>query len=100
MKPEAVIRVRFLTTEEGGRKSPIEGDKYGCPIMVNEHGFDCRFILDGGARFELGESYEISVKFLNPDLALKELREGIEISLWEGKTIARGEVVKTFGVSS
>ncbi|WP_303907142.1 hypothetical protein [Thiohalomonas denitrificans] len=94
MKTEAVIRVRFLTPEEGGRKTPIEGERYGCPLMLNGQGFDCRFVLDGYACFELGKSYEIPVKFLNPVLALKELREGTEISLWEGKIIARGVVIK------
>lgn len=94
MKPEAIIRIRFLTAEEGGRKTAIEGSRYGCPIIVNQQGYDCRFLLDGEGRFDLGETYEIPVKFLNPGLALKELKEGTEISLWEGKTIARGEVIK------
>jgi hypothetical protein len=96
MSPEALIRVYFLTPEEGGRKSHIEGNKYGCPIMYREHGYDCRFVLDDRARFELGKTYDIPVKFLNPKLALRDLSVGIEISLWEGKTIARGRIIEIF----
>lgn len=92
MKPEALIHVYFLTPEEGGRKSDIEGDKYGCPIMHGGQGHDCRFVLDGRTRFELGKTYNILVKFLNPKLALQDLAPGMKISLWEGKTIARGEI--------
>ena len=100
MKPEAVIRVRFLSTEDGGRESPIVGDKYGCPLMVNEEGFDCRFVLNKHSHFELGEVYEIPVKFLNPELALEALQEGAKITLWEGKVIARGMVIKILDASA
>lgn len=97
MQPDAVIEVTFLSCEEGGRTSPIEGDQYGCPLMVNGHGFDCRFVLSEASRFELGKTYPIRVKFLFPELALAELREGDAIRLWEGKTIARGKVLKLLG---
>lgn len=97
MQPDAVIEMTFLTTEEGGRKSPIEGDRYGCPIMVDGHGFDCRFVLGEASRLELGRTYQIGVKFLSPDLAMAELKEGDAISLSEGKTIATGKVLKLRG---
>ena len=67
MKQEAIIHIRFLTSAEGGRTSPISGEKYGCPIMVDGAGFDCRFVLNETTCFELGGSYEIPVNFLNPD---------------------------------
>ncbi len=95
MNKEAIIFVRFLTTEEGGRQTSIKGDRYGCPLMINgEQGFDCRFVLDGTTVFELGKEYEIPVKFLNPKNALKSLHEGDEIYLWEGKKIGLGVVKK------
>jgi hypothetical protein len=95
MKKEAIIFVRFLTTEEGGRQSSIEGDRYGCPLMIDDtQGFDCRFILEGVSVFELGKEYEIAVKFLNPENALSHLSEGDEISLWEGNKIGVGTVKK------
>ncbi|MCP3995479.1 MAG: hypothetical protein GY722_10495 [bacterium] len=99
MTPDALIEVRFLTTGEGGRSSPIEGDTYGCPLIVNGRGFDCRFVLKGSTRFDLGEIYRIEVKFLCADYALRELEEETEISLWEGRIIAKGRIVKLFAAS-
>lgn len=42
----------------------------------------------------LGETYQIPIKFLNPEAALLHLKQGSEIELWEGKTIAKGEIIK------
>ena len=89
MKPDALIRIRFLT-------SAIDADRYGCPLMVNHQGFDCRFVLEAPTRFDLGGSYDIPVKFLRPELALAEINEGVTISLWEGKTIGTGQLLKIF----
>lgn len=97
MKKEATIFVRFLTTEEGGRQTSIESDRYGCPLMIDDNqGFDCRFVLEEVTLFELGKEYEIEVKFLSPEKALGSLQEGDEIYLWEGKRIGVGIVKKNF----
>ena len=93
MNPDATIRIRLLTTKEGGRREAIEGPRYGCPLMVNERGFDCRLVLQDSDLLELGNSYEVGVKFLNRESAVSELEVGKQVSLWEGKTIAVGEVV-------
>lgn len=75
MKPDIVIRVKFYTTEEGGRKNPIEGDFYGCPMFINGHGFDCRLILNG-MRLEFGVFYDVPVRFLVSRQALLEVLLG------------------------
>ena len=94
MIPEAIIRVRFLTREEGGRPTSITNDRYGCPIMVDGRGFDCRFVLPDVSHFELGKTYEIPVKFLDPDNALRVLKKATPIRLWEGKTVAVGTLIE------
>lgn len=100
MKKEAIIFVRFLTAEQGGRKSPIESDRYSCTLMIDDNqGFDCRFVLNSFTIFELGKEYEISVKFLNPESAFSHLSEGDEIFLWEGKNIGKGVIKKIFSDS-
>lgn len=93
MKIDAWLDLRFLTTEEGGRRTPIHSEKFGCPVMISDReGFDCRFVLDGLTNYKLGESYRVPVKFLNPEIALEKLKDGYKIFLWEGKVIAEGVV--------
>ncbi len=48
----------------------------------------------GDNEIELGKYYEISVKFLNIDLALPSLSIGKKITLLEGKEIADGEMLR------
>jgi hypothetical protein len=93
MKPDAIINVRFLTTEEGGRNTAVEGQFYACPLFIDNEGFDCRLLLDG-RRLELGLACEVAVKFLYRELALPKLAIGKEVLLWEGRTVATGQVVK------
>lgn len=95
MKPDAIIKVRFKTTTEGGRQGPIViGERlYGCPFFVDGEWFDCRLLINAKT-LVLGETYELPIKFLNPDMALPKLSPGKSVKLWEGKDIAIGEVVR------
>jgi hypothetical protein len=94
MKPDVVIEVRFKTTVEGGRQGDVQGaEYYACPLFVEGEGFDCRLLL-GGCSLQLGQIYELPVKFLNPDFVLPKLSPGKPIKLWEGKDIATGKVVR------
>lgn len=93
MIPDAVINVRFLTTTEGGRNTAIDGKFYACPLFVDNEGFDCRLILEG-RRLELGSTYVVPIKFLYRELVLPKLKVGKEVLLWEGRNVAKGQVVK------
>jgi len=51
MEVDAIIEVRFITTAEGGRQTPVTSgvvDFYACPFVVNGEAFDCRVLLRGG----------------------------------------------------
>lgn len=91
MQADAIIEVRFKTTVEGGRSTNISGKFYSCPLFVEGEGFDCRIML-GNKIIQLGETYELPVRFLFRDLAMPRLSIGSSISLWEGKEIATGIV--------
>ena len=91
---EAIIRVRLLTEEEGGRKGDIEEQKYSCPLFSNGKAYDCRFVKSVAFKYQLGKVYEIPVKFLRPDLVMEKLYIVAKISLWEGETIGEGERLK------
>jgi hypothetical protein len=72
--PDAIIEVRFRTTDEGGRKTPVDGDFYSCPLFVDGEGFDCRIFL-GNQRAELGQWYQFPVKFLRRDFVISGARQ-------------------------
>jgi hypothetical protein len=93
MKPDITITVRFKTTAEGGRAGPVRGERFGCPMFISGEAFDCRLVTKGRI-LELGETYELPVTFLNANLALQRLALGQDITLWEGKEIATGKVVR------
>jgi len=95
MRSDAIIKVRFKTTAEGGRQGAIiiVEHHYGCPLFVDGEAFDCRLLILGQT-LQLGETYELPIKFLNPQLVLPKLSPAKSISLWEGKEIAVGEVVR------
>ena len=84
MKAEAIIKIRFLNPDEGGRKNAIESGKFSCPLIIDEKAFDCRFEIEPGSRILLGETIEIPVQFRDPDSALKLLFVGKTITLWDG----------------
>ena len=67
MEPDVIIKVRFATPQEGGHQTAVRPsivDHYGCPFVVGGEAFDCRLLLQG-RRLELGETYEVPVKFRN-----------------------------------
>jgi hypothetical protein len=98
MKPEAIIKVRFKTTAEGGRQGPItltEKWSFNCPMFIDGEYWDCRLLGQGPDQIlQLGETYQLPVMFLHPDLVLPKLSSGKPVKLWEGKDIATGEVVR------
>jgi len=94
MEPDAIVRVRFKTPQENGRRSAIVGGTYyGCAFFVDGEYFDCRLLL-AGRQLDLGGTYEVPVAFLRPDLVLEKLSAGKTFVLWEGTDIAAGELVR------
>jgi len=98
MKPDAIIEIRLKTTDEGGREKPISilDQPFGCPLFVAGEAFDCRFLIEN-QRLELGSTYEIPIKFLCPKSAIQRLSVGTPFTLWEGKDIATGKVIRLGG---
>jgi hypothetical protein len=88
----ATIRVRFLTSGEGGRQTDVTGDVYACPMFIDGEAFDCRIYLNGKT-LTLGETYDVPVKFLNRELVLPRLATHKRVKLWEGKCVADAEVI-------
>lgn len=90
---DAVIRVRFLTSAEGGRQTDVTGEDYSCPMFIDDKAFDCRVSLEG-TRIVLGRTYDLPVRFLDRAAALPLLTSGKSVKLWEGKFVADAEIVE------
>jgi hypothetical protein len=97
MQADAIIRVRLKKAAEGGRQGPIVIGRvpYACALVLDGEAFDCR-VLVVDRTLQLGEAYELPVKFLNPVLVGPRLVPGKSLTLWEGKDIATGEVARVF----
>lgn len=91
--PDAVIKVRFSRTDEGGRLHAPSGKFYACIFVIGRDGFDGRLLLNGRT-LELGVEHEVGVKFLSPDLVLPRLSPGTRVSLREGRKVAEGTVLR------
>ena len=93
--------IAFCRMDEGGLKlsfCPYDfftGDQLqiGYPMEIDGCYYDCRLFMP--PRFvELGKSYCMAIRFLSPDLALLRLSVGKRFTLWQGRTIADGIVVR------
>jgi hypothetical protein len=95
-QPDIISTVRFLRTDEGGRKTPIYGGEiYQCPVLLNGHFFDCGLLLyDFNIAINPGGSIVVPMRFLLPDIVKPQLKLGTKFQLWEGKTIAEGKVIE------
>jgi hypothetical protein len=100
MMKRAIAKVTFLSTEEGGRTQPIPLMNFGCPVFfegvdaLSSHGYDCRLLIsEYGAAISPGETVnELAMIFLYPEDVFPHLKIGVRFTLWEGRTIARGEI--------
>lgn len=97
MKPDILIRIRFKTEEEGGRKLLLKEGIYSCPMIIDNDSFDCRVLIKNNL-VELNNDYKLQVKFLNFDLAKKNIILGKKIFLWEGKKIAEGIIEEIYSM--
>jgi hypothetical protein len=97
----AIARIKFLSSGEGGRTQPIPLMNFGCPVFfegipeLSKHGYDCRVLVpEHGAEITPGETVEkLGMIFLYPEDVFPFARPGTKFSLWEGKTIAHGEIL-------
>lgn len=97
-----IATIHLIRTEEGGRKQPLPPKIFGCPVFfenvpeLQEHGYDCRFLLAEHAEpISPGRTVDgIALLFLSPDEVLPHMKPGVRFSLWEGKTIGSGTVIR------
>lgn len=94
IKAQAIARVRLLTTLEGGREERTPRDFFGCVFCLDGEHNDCRLLLADTGPLEPGQKAEVPLVFTSPDLVIPRLRVGSRFTLWEGRHIADGEVLR------
>lgn len=93
--------IRFCRMDEGGLKASFrpydfftgEQRQLGYLMDIDGNFFDFR-IFQAPIYIELGQSYEMMLKFLSPDLVSCRLSVGKKFTVWHSRTIAEGIVVK------
>lgn len=94
-------KISFFSEAEGGRSQAIPSIDFGCPMYfentpgLSSHAYDCRLLVSeyGKAIFPGDAVEDIKIAFLSPEEVIPRLEIGTRFTLWEGKTIAQGEVV-------
>ena len=101
-KFDAVLRVRFLTRAEGGRKDAVKPPSgfYPCTLWGENDttGYDARIIFAGWPA-ELGEIYELPALFLSPALTLERFPPGTEFRIMDGRRQTGRGVFVSHGAS-
>jgi hypothetical protein len=90
-----MARVTFTRTADGGRSQPTPPGHFSCPLEFRGEFFDCRLDLTSCGPISPGQSVEVPISFLCPELVETRMKVGDSFLLWEGKTIAVGNVTKT-----
>ena len=96
-----LAKIRFRRVDEGGLKASFRpydyftGEQYQLGYMMEVDGkyFDFR-IYQPPLFIKLGQSYDMVLKFLFPDLVSRRLFVGKKFTVWSSRTIAEGIVVK------
>jgi hypothetical protein len=93
-QPHLIADLKLLTTEEGGRRTVLSADQYGCPFGFEGEYFECRLDLSNVGPIAPGGHAQVPVRFFHPELVVPRLAPGTSFTLWEGKTIGLGTVVE------
>ena len=101
-KFDAVLRVRFLTRAEGGRKDAVKPPSgfYSCTLFaVNDRtGYDARIVF-AGLHAELGETYKLPALFLCPELVFERFPVGTEFRIMDRNRLTGSGVFLSHGAN-
>lgn len=99
-EPHLIAEIELLTTEDGGRRTAITAESYGCPVGFEGEFFESRLDLSEVGPIAPGGRVRVPVRFFHPELIVPRLTTGSSFTLWEGKTIGRGTVISFHNAES
>lgn len=92
--PEIDAELTLFSAPRGGRKTPIRGEYRGVFSIAKDLAFSKRLQLSDEASLLAEQPTIVGVQFLCPNDALLHFKVGTVFSVWEGRTIGQGRVVK------
>ncbi len=87
-----VARLRFYSSDEGGRKVPTPADRFGCIFSFEGENFDCFLLVQETGPLKPGNTAQVPIIFLHPELIRDQLSVGSHFTLRELHPIADGRV--------
>ena len=95
LEPDVFADVYFLSTKEGGRKTPISTDILKCPLGIDGKYFESGLLLQKIGVINPGEYVKnVPIILLHRELLQDIIFPGSEFHLFSGKKIAQGKIVK------
>lgn len=96
--PEIEAELEVMPIDQSPRRGPLRDDivgHYGCPLMFDSEGFDCRMNFpDANGSVPLGSKTRALIQFLSPEQILPRLALGSSFDLWEAGIVAKGRVTR------
>jgi translation elongation factor EF-Tu-like GTPase len=97
--PDIEAEIRFLTTEEGGRHTPVRSG-YRPQFYYDGHDWDAHQEYPDIEWVHPGETARTLLWFLSPDAHLGRVHVGMEFEVREGaRVVGRGHVMKVIGLA-
>lgn len=90
----AKAELTFLTTEEGGRRHPVESGYRG-QFHYDGRDWDAQHSYPGREAVRPGETVTVLLTFFNPEAHRGRIYPGKEFEIREGRTVvARGRITR------
>lgn len=97
--PDIEAEIRFLTTEEGGRNTPVRSG-YRPQFYYDRHDWDAHQEYPDVEWVHPGETARTLLRFLSPDAHLGRVQVGMEFEVREGaRVVGRGRVTEILNLA-
>lgn len=90
---DIVARIKLYHTNEGGRESSTQSDRFACIFEFEKENFSCFFNLTDIGPLYPGFAGNVPIAFLSPKLIKHRLKIGSQFLLKECRIIGEGEVI-------
>jgi hypothetical protein len=93
--PNILAEITLYPATQGGRKSTILQGEYRGVLGIGADHFSVRFAVESSNGFPAGETKIVGIQFLFPETAITSFSVGSTFTIWEGRDIGRGHVIKS-----